>query len=596
MNDEFKILNDREHILLRPDMYIGSIELSTQPKWIINNNKFEFQEVQYSPGLLKIINEILDNAVDELIKSANSSSKITIDISSTKVSIQDNGRGIPIVKKGDHYLPFIAWSSARSGTNFNDNSKVIGKNGVGSFLTNVYSKIFTGTTVNSGKQYTVEFINKGSNWNFTESISKNNSKPFTKVEFYPDLERFGLTEISDIHINLLKFRVLNLAFLYPEIKFLFNNEKIIVKNFLNYFDTKGEFIASKDDNNILIGILPNFEDTPKIYSYINGLEINSGTHIEYILNKISDSVKDKFKKFNLKTSDIKSKLNIVFMGRNFLNIKNNSQLKTDISNSNKEISDYLKDIDLDKFISRILKNKEITDNILEYYKLKEEFLSRKNLDKLEKSKVKIRDSKYLPATKSKEFLFVCEGDSAKNSLASLLGRTNSGYFQVQGVPLNCLEKDIINNKELSNLYSVIKNEEYNKIVIATDADLDGYHITFLLLIFFYMYLLDELNKGKIKILKTPIAIEYGKKSEIVNVIYDYSDLKNSTNNYVKYFKGLGSWDEGELTKDILKIEDFEFNSEEELKKYLELWGKKDLTDERKKYIIEYKGNFDSNSI
>ena len=581
---DFKILNDREHIRLRPDMYIGSIEKTNTSIWTLENNKFVQKEVFYSPGLIKIIDEILDNAVDECLKSKATTIKVNID--SSEVSIFDSGRGIPIEKIEGQYIPHIAWSTARSGTNFGPSSKVIGKNGVGSFLTNVYSVNFKGITVNNDKEYSIEFQDTKV---IKETVKKSTKKPCTQVTFVPDLKTFQLDTIDETHKNIVYFRLLNLSILFPSINFYFNGNKIKYSfiDYLSKFSIKDEleYVQSDDDNNILIGITLNNEDKTSIFSYINGLNIKYGTHIDYVLNYITEAIKNKYKKYNLKSNDIKNKLGIIFLGINFENIKNDSQLKIDIKNSDKEIKKYLKNTDLDKLTKKIIKNDKIIDNIIEYYKIKEEFQKQQDLKKLAKPIKHFIDPKYLPSQNKNKYLMVCEGDSAKNSLANLLGNKETGYYQIQGVPLNCLEKDIKDNKELSNLYKIVSNEDYENIVIAADADLDGFHISFLLLVFFNRYFNKIVNENRLHYLKTPIAILYenNKSRKILEVFYDFKDIKSNTKNYLKYFKGLGSWDNEELTEDLIKIEPFEVDDET----LLEFWAKKEFTDNRKEKILTY---------
>ena len=144
-----KKLSDREHILLRSGMYLGSSTLEKKNQYIIENDKFVLKELEYVPGLIKIFNELIDNSLDEHVRTKGKfSTSIQIEITPDKFSIQDNGRGIPVkLAHDDKYMPEVAWTEARAGSNFEDaKSSTIGTNGVGSMIASVFSKKFIGTS------------------------------------------------------------------------------------------------------------------------------------------------------------------------------------------------------------------------------------------------------------------------------------------------------------------------------------------------------------------------------------------------------------------------------------------------------------------
>ena len=169
-----KKLTEREHILTRPTMYIGAVDLTTSNEYILSDDKIEYKEVKYVPGLIKIINEIIDNSVDVAIKTNfKSSNEISVKITSDEVQVQDNGTGIPIKKNDDgHYLPELCWNHARAGSNFDDdkNRTQIGMNGVGSYATACFSKKFIGNTDDGINNYTITIKDNASS--FTEKLDK----------------------------------------------------------------------------------------------------------------------------------------------------------------------------------------------------------------------------------------------------------------------------------------------------------------------------------------------------------------------------------------------------------------------------------------
>lgn len=215
-------MTDREHIIARPSMYIGGISEVTRELIISENEKFKYSSVSYNPGFLKIFDEIQDNAIDEAIRtnfSYATNIKISYDKKKNEFTIEDDGRGIPQTP-GHENLPMavIAFTEARAGSNFSDETKAngIGTNGIGSFLTNVYSKSFTVITSDGKSELTLKSINNAESYTYS---TKPTTKHGTIVKFIPDLEKFGMTEVSDVYFSLIENRCFHLAQSFPEIKF-----------------------------------------------------------------------------------------------------------------------------------------------------------------------------------------------------------------------------------------------------------------------------------------------------------------------------------------------------------------------------------------
>ena len=232
MTEEFKVLDDAQHMRARPAMYIGSVTTEQTSGLFFG----EYQTLDVIPGLLKIISEIVDNSIDEAIRTnfkyankinINFTREESLEGSYWQVSIEDNGRGIPVQKIGDQYRPVIAWTQARAGSNFSDERETIGANGVGSFATCVFSTEFIGET-SDGTTY-LKMISNGMG-NIKSVITKPSTKQYTRVSFVPDLAAFSIQEISIDHVDFVRDRIENLAAVYPDITFQFNNEKIKLKN------------------------------------------------------------------------------------------------------------------------------------------------------------------------------------------------------------------------------------------------------------------------------------------------------------------------------------------------------------------------------
>ena len=586
-----KTLKDNEHIRLRPEMYAGPKIPTKFKDFILTDNKIEYKEIEYIPALVKAINEIIDNSVDEAIKTDfKYSTNISVEITDFSIKIEDNGRGIPVKKnENGEYFPEMCWNRARSGSNFDDdkNRNSIGMNGVGSYITNVFSTKFIGITCDGKNTY--KLVSKNGASDFTQSIKENNSKSFTKVEFFPDLEYFNIEKIDDIYKLIIKQRLINLSMSFSEINFKFNGKKINIPNFKKYISLFSDNYVIYEDEDYKFAILENESDDFKFFSYVNGLKIpDGGTHIDVIIKNIVDLIREKLvKKYKtIKPGDIKNKLMLVLFIKNFKNPKFNSQNKEKLTNSIKEVNNYYGNIDYKKIVAKILKTKEIIDPIIDIFKIKEEYLRRKELSKLTKKQRDFTD-KYLPAINNKKYLLITEGESATGGLIGPLGRKECGFFEIRGKPLNVWNvshSKFLQNEELKELFNVVKNENYEYIIFATDADLDGIHIRGLLIGFIQKYL--EEYKNRVGILNTPVKVER-KNRKILSWVYDLNDEINSKNEII-YKKGLGSWSQKDLELVIKKdglenmIEIIEFDDIE----IIDDWLNKDLADKRKDYIMK----------
>ncbi len=594
-----KKLTEREHILKRPTMYIGAVDLTTSNEYILSDNdKMEHKEIEFVPGLIKIINEIIDNSVDVAIKSNfKSSTEILIKMERDCVEVQDNGTGIPVVKNSDgHYFAELAWGHARAGSNFDDddNRTQIGMNGVGSFATNCFSKKFIGKTDDGKKSYTITFKDNASS--FTEKETESSGKTGVNVKFYPDLEKFGLKEINETHMNVIKQRLINLSLTFPGITFKFNSKKININSFKKYVSLFNETSEIYETEDYKFAILPNESDDFRQFSYVNGLKIpDGGTHIDFIINNIVTPIREKLvKKYSgIKPADIKNKLMVIAFLKNVKNTKFNSQTKEKITNSASEISNYYGTIDFTKLTNKILKTPKIIDPITEVYKIKEELKKRQEMKGLDKTVKKIKSDKYTKPIGSNDVLLICEGLSAKSALLPGLGRQGLGYYELKGKPANVYasdQKKFTENKELSELYKIIKQEGYKKIAVASDSDLDGIAINGLLIAFFKRYLQEELEAGMLYRLNTPVMALLDKNKLPKEWVYDLAGtLKEKSGLTFKYFKGLGSWTPIQMKEVIEKdginnmLVQISYNKDDD--ETIDDWYSDKKADKRKEYIL-----------
>jgi len=539
-------------------MYIGAVDKTVTNEYIFEDNKIQYKEIEYVPGLIKIINEIIDNSVDVAIKSDfKSSNIISVKMTSDYIEIQDNGTGIPVEKDAEgNYYPELAWGHARAGSNFDDdgNRTQMGMNGVGSFATNCFSNKFIGISDDGKKSLMITFKNTGNESIVSYKEDKSSGKTGVNVKFYPDLSKFDVNEINETHFNVIKQRLINLSMSFPKIAFKFNGKKInsgTFKKYISLFDDNYEIYETEDYK---FAILPNADDDFRQFSYVNGLKIpDGGTHVDYIMQNVVSRLREKLmrKYKTIKPGDIKNKLMLVAFLKNVKNPKFNSQSKERITNSHADISKYFDTIPFDDIVNKLYKNKEIIEPITEVYRIKEELKRRQELKGLKKTK-KIKSEKYYPSIGKKKYLMLVEGESAFGGLSPVLGRKECGYYVLKGKPLNAYSQPqakFTKNNELSELYAIINSEQYEYVIFATDQDLDGYHIRGLLIGFIQRYL-PEL-KGAVGMIQTPV-IGISKNNKLIRWSYTLNDsIKLKAGEHSHYYKGLGSWD----TEDLVQVVD-----------------------------------------
>src|SRR5574344_242172 len=207
--NKIKQLTDVEHILLRSAMYCGSLQPIEAQNFLFNDKteRFEYKQYKYIPAFTKIVNEIIDNSLDEAIRcDFKKANEIDVSMNKTSIKVVDNGRGVPMELADKSTLSQfeIAFTNARAGSNFDDKDRVsLGMNGVGCTTTNIFSKSFKVTSITTNKQGVLKCFNNLSQHTCKIFDIEKTKKTGTTVEFEPDLQKFGLTEIDDIHINLI---------------------------------------------------------------------------------------------------------------------------------------------------------------------------------------------------------------------------------------------------------------------------------------------------------------------------------------------------------------------------------------------------------
>lgn len=627
INREFKALNDREHVLLRPAMYIGNPVLTKKEMWVFDREtkKFEFKEIEFVPALLKCCEEIIDNSLDIAIDTDfKTGNIIKVNVTDTSIEIIDNGTGIPVQPpvtedpKG-RWCPELAWTQMRAGTSFKDKRKGPSANGVGSTCVNIFCKIFKGTTDDGHFSQTVTCSD---NMGVIEVSKPKASKGKTGTIVYmePDLKRFKQKIITDAHKNLIYQRLLNLSISYPKITFYFNKEKISMNNrkFASLFSDDAVTVNS---DNATIVVFPNPYDEFRQYSYVNGIAMaRGGSQIDFTVNEIVQPIKDKLiKKYKtIRPGDIKQKLAVVVFLTDFDDPQFDAQTKESLTNSWSEVSKhYDGKIDFEAFSKSIMKSSAIMGPIIETFKIKEELKARLEIKKVKK--IRISADKYMPPTGEQKLLVLCEGQSALSSISQCLGRHDIGYYALRGLPLNCYDSSlqkIAANQEVKDVLNILgldanknadeeQNINFEKVVIGVDADVDGSHLASMLVGWFKRFAPKLYNDGRICRLTTPVAIVRDKKTDkIVDWFFTLDQFKkweaknDASKVKVVYLKGLGSLDKEDLQYIIDQggsyeslIETYKLDAESE--QYIEDWLGSD-SEPRKEYLRNY--TFDINSI
>lgn len=564
MTEKFEILSPRKHARARIGMYMGSASLENTDRFVLG----VWKSVSYVPALNKMIDEIIDNAIDESIRTKfEYANKIDVTIDKNKVIVSDNGRGIPqdtirdTVTNETLLRPVAAWTRTNAGTSFTDDRTTIGANGVGSAVTNFLSVSFLGETWRDGQMVIVD-CKDGADIIMTQLKKKVGNG--TRVSFVPDFSLFGVDNLVDAHtIDLVEDRITSLQLAFPEIQFSLNGKKVSENNLKKYaalFGSENPVIYQTDNIGMFfIGS----EDGFRSNSYINGVNTRlGGVYVDYVINGVIDELVTQIKKkhkIEVAKSVIKNGLSFVMFARNFTDPKFDSQTKERLTSSISSVKEHYTASNGPDFVAvakKVLASAEIIDPIIEAQLAKRLAAEQREANAAQKKLKKVKVAKHISATKDDATLFLCEGDSALGSFLKVRNPATSGGFPLRGVILNTWDMkphEVLKNKELSELISVlgldinnpnsVNDMNYKTIATLTDADHDGIgHIAPLLVAFFYKYWPKLFLEKRICITRTPIMIST--KGKEVKWFYSYvesSEFKDKNNGYThRYIKGLAS--------------------------------------------------------
>jgi DNA topoisomerase-2 len=574
MSKKYIKLTPIEHILLRPNMYIGEVTNKKTNEFILDKEEIIEKEIDYNPGLYKICDELIVNSYDASVtdKTLN---LISINIDKNSFLIYNTGIGIPIEKHPEYkiYTPELIFANLLTSSNFSDTEERItgGLHGLGAKLSAIFSKKFIVKVWYKNQYYEQIYENNLSIIN--KPVIEKQKPPFIggiSIEIIPDFEKFGVSEFSDDMIKLIMRRVTDLTCLVrPNIKIILNNKELTIgyENYLKLYKSQNDWLLGNCIKNNLwyfaIRFNDNIEQNHNI-SFVNSIFTSSGgTHLEYLL----DLLLPKFQKLidnNITKKFLKENLTI-FLVSSIINPSFNSQSKETLV---LPVNNFGFTCSINTSFFDNLKNSNIIDKLKEANNK----INLKQLGKFDGSKKKkiiiskLEDANLAGTKKSENcVLILTEGDSAKATAISGIsaiknGRDYFGVYPLRGKLLNVREASttqINNNQEIIDIKKILglksgitydKNNiselRYGSILLMMDADEDGSHIKGLIINFFN-YFFPSLLKidGFLKVLVTPIVKIFLKNKTIdFSNLRSYSDwiLKNPGNYKTKYYKGLGT--------------------------------------------------------
>ncbi len=597
--DNIRSLDWKEHIRMRPGMYIGKLGDGSSA----------------DDGIYILLKEVLDNSIDEYVMGAGKT--IDISIQGTKVIVRDYGRGIPLGKVVD------VVSKMNTGGKYDSRAfkKSVGLNGVGTKAVNALSSFFKVESTRDNKSASAEF-EKGNLIN-EDSLDETSRRRGTKVSFIPDETIFKNYKYRAEYVaKMLK----NYVYLNPGLTIVFNGEKYFSENGLK--DLLSDSIPEEDrlydiihlkGEDIEIAITHSkTQYSEEYHSFVNGQHTTQGgTHQAAFRESIVKTIREFYGK-NYEASDIRksivSAISIKVMEPVF-----ESQTKTKLGSTDMggelptvrtHINDFIK-TKLDNFLHKntdtaeqlqrkILQAERERKDLSGIRKLAKERAKKASLHnkKLRDCRVHLTDSKKERNLEST--LFITEGDSASGSITKSRDVNTQAVFSLRGKPLNCYnmsKKIVYENEEFNLLQAALNIEEsigdlrYNNIVIATDADVDGMHIRLLLITFFLQFFPELIKEGHLYILQTPLFRVRNKKE----TIYCYSEqerrdalAKLSGKPEITRFKGLGEISPDEFVHfigDDIRLDPIMLDKDSTIEELLSFYMGKNTPD-RQEFIID----------
>lgn len=643
LGDKYRQHDLRSHIYELPDTYAGSSEMTTVETFVFDeeSKRMVKRELTYVPALYKCYDEIIVNALDQVVRlkgeAANGKAdvkhvktiKINIDKASGYIEVMNDGDGVDVEKHPQLgiYIPEMVFSHLLTSANYDQGEEKVvgGKNGIGSKLVSIFSKEFFVETVDHrrSKFYSQRIWENMKNRD-KPSIKSSSKAPYTKIRFLPDYARFGLTGMTDDIFLLFQKRAIDAcACTDATVSVYFNDIKVPFKNFESYADM---YLGTKDAHPRVYEscgerweIVATYSESGQFeqVSFVNGIAtFRGGRHVEQITNQITkalvEMVKSKKKK-DVKPQHIRDNL-MLFVKCMIVNPSFDSQTKETLTT---QVAKFGSKCELSsKFIEKLFKT-GIVDKAVSLT----EFHDNKKLAKTDGKKTsrvlipKLDDANRAGTKDSAECtLILTEGDSAKSMAIaglSVVGRDKFGVFPLKGKVMNVKDAatgKISANEEITNLKKIIGLEQgknyqdtgslrYGKIMIMTDQDEDGYHIRGLLFNLFQS-LWPTLYKmpGFLTSMMTPIVRATHAGNSETKLFYNLPDFERWRDAHgtslrgwkIRYLKGLGSSSENEAKEYFKHMKKITYvYSGKPSDEAIDLAFNKKRADDRKEWLMRY---------
>ncbi len=596
--DSIKTLVWYEHIRKRPGMYIGKLGDGTQP----------------DDGIYILLKEVFDNSIDEYMMGFGKAIDINVDFEEGKVSIRDYGRGIPLGKLID-----VA-SKMNTGAKYDSKvfKKSVGLNGVGIKAVNALASSFTIQSYREGQSKRVVF--SGGVIVTEEDLPANGQTNGTRVEFVPDETVFGTYKYQNDYIETM---LRNYSYLNTGLAIRYNGSTIQSKNGLldllqENMSGEGLYpIVHIKGEDIEMAFTHGSGYVEDYYTFVNGQHtIQGGTHLSAFREVFVKTIREFYKK-DFDASDVRTSI-IAALSVKVEDPMFESQTKTklgskDMGPNGPSIRQYIGDFVKETLDNYLHKHPDIAQGLLT--KILESEKERKAISGIKKiarerakkaslHNRKLRDCRvhYNSTDNRREetTMFITEGDSASGSITKSRDVSTQAVFSLRGKPLNTFgltKKIVYENEEFNLLQAALNIEEdledlrYNKVVIATDADVDGMHIRLLLISFFLQFFPDLIRQEHLFILQTPLFRVRNKKK----TVYCYSPEEKEKaikelgpNPEITRFKGLGEISPDEfkhfIGKDI-RLDPVRLTRDDSIQDLLNFYMGKN-TPERQEFIID----------
>jgi DNA topoisomerase-2 len=640
-------LTQREHILVRPDSYVGSLESHKESRWIFDRtmSQMAWRSVDFNPGLFKIFDEVIVNAIDHVTRTATKAigsgvgrvTKIRVTITPTSFSVWNDGEGIPVIMHPEYkiMIPELIFAHLLTSSNYDDKEEKVvgGKNGYGAKLTNIFSRTFTIRTADAGAKMIYEQVCSDN----MATIGKPSFKPlkatapYTEITSVPDLARFfgsGVTAIPDDMLDVLRTRVIDAAALVAGagVTVSLDDKVVPVKSFESYvrlfldggkvpvfYERAGPRweVAAVLTRHLHTDAADGVPDDRHI-SFVNGIFTRrGGKHVDAVCRAVLGSFCDgPGKKLDLKPAQLKDALTF-FVNATIVNPSFDSQSKETLTTPVAKFGSVFKISEA--FVTRLAKEGGLLE---EAQAVLDARLSReaKKSDGRKASTVrgipKLEDALEAGRARSGECtLILTEGDSAASmAIAGLaeLGREFYGVFPLRGKVLNVRDatiKEKTDNKELTHLkrilglehgrkYKDVKTLRYGRVMIMTDQDVDGSHIKGLLINLFHAEWPELLDMGFLCSLMTPLL--KATKGSSTRSFYSATEYEKwlegegaASGWHVKYYKGLGTSTAAEAREYFRDMTLVSFRWDETAGESIDMAFNEKRSDDRKEWLNTY---------